>query len=169
MEILFAILYLLLSIRINSIPTDSIRTLPPDTESKRYMFELQDCPVVNYVCAEDETYFTDKIGCGCEKKANSDEKFCAEIYAPVCGKIEVQCIKAPCDPVEQTFSNRCFAEQAKAFDIVEGKCFGTEPAVANPELYKNTCGNGICEQLACQAIGCPPPESPESCPQDCKE
>src|SRR3989344_4842401 len=34
---------------------------------------------------------------------------CTAIYAPVCGAVEVQCIKAPCYPVPQTFSNACTA------------------------------------------------------------
>ena len=34
---------------------------------------------------------------------------CIALYFPVCGKVNVQCITAPCDPVEETFSNSCFA------------------------------------------------------------
>jgi hypothetical protein len=34
---------------------------------------------------------------------------CIEIYDPVCAKVNIQCIKAPCDPVFETFSNSCFA------------------------------------------------------------
>ncbi len=29
------------------------------------------------------------------------------------------------------------------------------------------CGNGICEDIVCMAIGCPSPETAESCPEDC--
>lgn len=32
---------------------------------------------------------------------------CTMEYAPVCAKVAIQCIKAPCDPIEQTFWNRC--------------------------------------------------------------
>lgn len=35
--------------------------------------------------------------------------FCAEIYAPVCASVQVQCVKAPCYPVKQTFGNSCEA------------------------------------------------------------
>lgn len=31
----------------------------------------------------------------------------------------------------------------------------------------NTCGNGICEDVACLGIDCPEPETPKNCPQDC--
>jgi len=41
---------------------------------------------------------------------------------PVCGKIQVQCITTPCDPVEQTFKNECEANEKKAFDIKKGPC-----------------------------------------------
>ncbi|MEK7615767.1 MAG: hypothetical protein AAB420_00995 [Patescibacteria group bacterium] len=50
-------------------------------------------------------------------------EFCAEIYAPVCGNVEVQCIKEPCYPIRQTFGNAC---EACANDLVtsytEGVC-----------------------------------------------
>ncbi len=32
---------------------------------------------------------------------------CTADYTPVCASVAVQCIKAPCNPIEQTFSNRC--------------------------------------------------------------
>ena len=34
---------------------------------------------------------------------------CAEIYAPVCATVEIQCIRAPCNPIKQTFGNTCEA------------------------------------------------------------
>ena len=34
---------------------------------------------------------------------------CAEVYDPVCALVQVQCIRAPCPPVPQTFSNSCEA------------------------------------------------------------
>jgi hypothetical protein len=46
---------------------------------------------------------------------------CNEI-SPVCGKITVQCITTPCDPVEQTFQNICKAKEANAFEIKKGPC-----------------------------------------------
>jgi signal peptidase I len=33
----------------------------------------------------------------------------------------------------------------------------------------NKCGDGICEEVVCVAIGCPCAETKESCPQDCGE
>lgn len=34
---------------------------------------------------------------------------CAEIYQPVCGLVDVQCITEPCPPIPETFSNACTA------------------------------------------------------------
>ena len=36
------------------------------------------------------------------------------------------------------------------------------------EVCKDLCGDGICQEIVCMAVGCPCPETPESCPQDCK-
>ncbi|MDO8489895.1 MAG: Gmad2 immunoglobulin-like domain-containing protein [bacterium] len=49
---------------------------------------------------------TTEYTCLSEQRAGD---MCAQIYSPVCATIEVQCIKAPCDPIKQTFSNVCEA------------------------------------------------------------
>jgi len=41
------------------------------------------------------------------EQRNAD--LCMELYQPVCATVSVQCIKAPCPPIEQTFSNSCNA------------------------------------------------------------
>lgn len=48
------------------------------------------------------------------------EILCTQEYKPVCGMQEVQCIKAPCNPVPVTYSNLCMAQQAGAKNIKEG-------------------------------------------------
>lgn len=35
-------------------------------------------------------------------------------------------------------------------------------------ICKNLCGDGICQEVVCLAIGCPCAETKESCPQDCE-
>lgn len=50
------------------------------------------------------------------------DDICSSTVSPVCGKRPVVCIKAPCDPVPQTFENRCLAERAGALEITEGAC-----------------------------------------------
>lgn len=36
-------------------------------------------------------------------------------------------------------------------------------------VCKNQCGDGICQEIVCLAVGCPCPETKESCSQDCGE
>lgn len=48
---------------------------------------------------------------------------CIEIYQPVCGKVRVECITTPCDPVLETFSNACYAcQNDRVSGYVEGEC-----------------------------------------------
>lgn len=54
--------------------------------------------------------------------ASNDPVACTMEYAPVCGSVQVQCIRAPCDPVRQTFGNACVARAAGATNITPGEC-----------------------------------------------
>jgi len=68
---------------------------------------------------------------------------------------------------------RNFKEGQKGFCIFEdgsecdewefyyGKCKKGE------KLCKNLCGDGVCQEIVCMAVGCPCPETKESCPEDC--
>ena len=48
---------------------------------------------------------------------------CIEIYQPVCGLVNVQCITTPCDPVQETFSNSCSACQNELVEsYIVGEC-----------------------------------------------
>jgi len=44
----------------------------------------------------------------CSEESRSAD-VCIQIYDPVCATVEIQCIKAPCNAVKQTFSNSCEA------------------------------------------------------------
>lgn len=48
---------------------------------------------------------------------STNSTFCTADYAPVCGSLQVQCIKAPCNPIQQTFPNKCMAQAASATQI----------------------------------------------------
>ncbi len=51
---------------------------------------------------------------------------CNEIYAPVCATVEIQCIKAPCEPIQETFPNSCHAcKNSLVKSYVSGECVGT--------------------------------------------
>ncbi len=58
--------------------------------------------------------------------ASSGDVMCTKEYKPVCGYVQVQCVRAPCYPVPQTFGNRCEAGAADATNITEGACATNE-------------------------------------------
>lgn len=76
--------------------------------------------------------------------AQSNDVVCTKEYAPVCGKIQIQCITTPCDPIRETFGNRCEANARWATDISTGAC----PTGANDN--KPVCGK---TKWACDANG----------------
>lgn len=84
-------------------------------ENKReWQFSLNDDKWCDYFsCIVDEETRTTDTKCKC-----------IDLYEPVCGKIKVECIAAPCDPVEESFSNHCMAKEAGAIEIKEGVCEG---------------------------------------------
>jgi hypothetical protein len=48
---------------------------------------------------------------------------CIEIYQPVCGQVQVECITTPCNPVPETFPNSCFAcQNERVISYTEGEC-----------------------------------------------
>jgi carboxymethylenebutenolidase len=52
---------------------------------------------------------------------------CIEIYQPVCGQVQVECITTPCDPVKETFENSCKAcANERVISYTEGKCVEDE-------------------------------------------
>lgn len=48
---------------------------------------------------------------------------CTMEYAPVCAEVKVQCVKAPCPPIKETFGNRCQMNANKlAKFLYNGEC-----------------------------------------------
>ena len=47
---------------------------------------------------------------------------CMKEYRPVCGSKPIECITAPCDPIQQTYSNRCMMDADNATFVHEGVC-----------------------------------------------
>jgi hypothetical protein len=80
----------------------------------------------------------------------ADDTACTKEFVPVCGKYQVQCIKAPCPPLDTTYQNRCEAEKAGATDIKEGACVDKEP---NPEgACLSFDGNWLPETQECEGM-----------------
>ena len=58
----------------------------------------------------------------CNSSTSQESSSCDDEYAPVCARVSVQCIQAPCDPIEQTFANVCEAETVGAEIAYQGEC-----------------------------------------------
>lgn len=79
-----------------------------------------------------------------------EETACTKEFVPVCGKYHVQCIKAPCPPLDITYQNRCEAEKDGATDIKEGACVNETP---NPEgACLSFDGNWLPETRECEGM-----------------
>ncbi|MBP6910686.1 hypothetical protein KBC03_03725 [Patescibacteria group bacterium] len=64
---------------------------------------------------------------------HAEDVMCTAHYQPVCGEVQVQCITAPCYPVQQTFGNRCEAERAHAMNIQDGTCDSQSQTLVNTD------------------------------------
>ena len=80
-----------------------------------------------------------------------------------------ECMNAG-NPVMESYPRRCrtsdgreFTERVNTPDVPF-----QPPADSNlGGVCNNLCGDGVCQEMVCQAIGCPCSESVESCPVDC--
>jgi hypothetical protein len=54
----------------------------------------------------------------------------------------------------------------KVCKTVSGQIF-LQPREASDSPCVDRCGDGVCQEMVCMAIGCPCAETPESCPKDC--
>jgi hypothetical protein len=63
---------------------------------------------------------TEETACQLEQRK---AEVCADIYQPVCATVDVRCIKAPCEPIKETFSNICEAcKNPLAKSYAKGEC-----------------------------------------------
>jgi hypothetical protein len=63
---------------------------------------------------------------------------CTMQYAPVCAAKQVQCVRAPCYPVYQTYGNSCVANADGATIIHQGECTSTETGPIQPSTEAYT-------------------------------
>ena len=86
---------------------------------------------------------------------------CTKEYRPVCGSKPIVCVTTPCNPIQQTYSNRCLMEVDGATFVHEGACRDTSYNPQNDPKCKswydgcNSCareypgGPAICTLRAC--------------------
>jgi len=111
-----------------------IKPLPVPNEPVACTMDAKQCPDGSYVgrvapdCAfaacpvvPDEKPVT---GTACSE-ASKQVAACPDVYAPVCGLVQIQCITTPCDPIPETFSNVCNAcASGNVISYEEGACGG---------------------------------------------
>jgi hypothetical protein len=68
--------------------------------------ELDNTPLIN-IDIQDEDWVKNLVF-DCSQEQRNVEG-CIEIYQPVCGTVNVQCITEPCDPIKETYPNSCSA------------------------------------------------------------
>lgn len=105
---------------------------------KTYVSENpEECMLIKFDCARGMQPFFDEKGCGCEiiEEILNEGKLqaiyctdprpqaCTKEYMPVCGQVQIQCITEPCDPIMQTFANKCEAcANSLTISYTEGAC-----------------------------------------------
>lgn len=72
---------------------------------------------------------------------NNEPVACTMEYAPVCAKVEVQCVRAPCYPIYKTYSNRCeMNAERNTKEVHDDVCATNEeggPVVLSEKLKEN--------------------------------
>ncbi len=77
-------------------------------------------------------------------------KPCTREYMPVCGEVEVQCITEPCNPIKETFGNKCVAESYGATILYEGECVEEKQDIES--ICIDLGGNWVSDYNECEYI-----------------
>lgn len=75
---------------------------------------------------------------------NEPQEYCTKIYKPVCAEIVVQCVRAPCPPLKQTYPNECEAKQAGIKKFTPGECMEDKKPATPCQI--SGCSNEICSE-----------------------
>ncbi len=77
-------------------------------------------------CVSGGVTFTEDSSIKCTKEQRS-VNICTQVYQPVCGEVNVQCVTEPCESVKQTFSNLCVAcGNSLVESYIQGECINKE-------------------------------------------
>lgn len=106
--------------------------LPDGNTCEERAYMRDECPATTpgKACTEEAKICPDGSAVGrtwpnCEFAPCPGEEWiaCTMQYEPVCASVAVQCIKAPCPPIEQTFGNTCMMNANKlATYLHDGEC-----------------------------------------------
>lgn len=89
------------------------------------------CTLSNGTVCEERAYMRGECGTKSENQTTPSSEstpaeeptMCNMEYAPVCASVQVECIKAPCNPIEETFGNTCMMKANKhATYLHDGEC-----------------------------------------------
>ncbi len=147
----------------NPVPPKQVKKVDEELTTK-FVYNFEECKDAGYPVMEsyprqcrgpDGTVYTEKVKC------NQD-------YEPVCAKVDVVCVTAPCDPVVETITNRCLARERgrDLLGMANGECVealtdtcSSDSDCSLPVDYKgrNDCLIGLrCIAEQCVVI-CEPP------------
>lgn len=59
----------------------------------------------------------------------------------------------------KSYPPRCISKDGREF---------VQESDAPKRVCKDLCGDGVCQEMVCMAVGCPCPESVATCPKDCR-
>ncbi len=70
--------------------------------------------------------------------------------------------------IMESYPARCMTPDKRSFtqEITDEEKRRIAPPYTTPRTGF-VCGNRVCEDITCDAIGCPDAETPSTCPQDC--
>ncbi len=80
---------------------------------------------------------------------------CTKEYMPVCGSKQIQCFTTPCDPIQETYGNKCMMEADGADFLYNGTCAEVDLQMCSRYFDGcNTCSVedgelGACTEMAC--------------------
>jgi len=128
--------------------------------------DTEQCKVIRYMCVQGKQPFSNENGCGCEPIPSNNLTTgtlkayecidprpiaCTKEYMPVCGKTNIQCITTPCNPIDETYANKCEACSNKLVDYyVEGVCQKTDSELEGQCLSVD--GRWLLESRECEGI-----------------
>lgn len=75
-------------------------------------------------------------------------------------------------PVMESFPRQCRTKDGRLFvEQLDKLPVPIQPAAESNlgGVCKNLCGDGVCQEMVCQAVGCPCAETVDTCPGDCSE